>query len=307
MPVRLAIHVGPHKTGSTSVQRALAGAREELSTGGVWYPPSLPDAKWPDQHADAWILLREGREPDFDRWLGECHAEAARRGCDTLLLSSENFHVPRTWRALDRLLERWRRGGRGDTRLVYVLRDPVALAASRALSHIAGEAGFYFLHRYDLRRWAGLFTLEQARHERRFARRGARFVRLEEGPRGALAARVLTAATDRTFPGIVTGDDNATATRVGHDAVLGYGLRVMRRYADGGEVNVPAAFAEARKVLRGPGVDEALFADLVERFEAGVRREVAQGVADVARLGPLARAWRTWIHRTAAGGRPDRG
>lgn len=300
--MRLVIHVGPHKTGSTSVQRALSAARESLAAAGVWYPPSLDGAVWPDQHADAWVLLRDGRIADFDRWLASGREEATRRGCDTLLLSSENFQVPRTRASLDRLLRGWRRTG-GETRLLYVVRDPVDLACSRALSHLAGETGFYFHQRYDLRRWARHFAIDQIRHERWFRRRRARLVPLGDGPRERLAARLLEAATDRAFPGIVTGADNVTAGRLASaPAILSYGLRVMHHFATGEEVNVPGTFAAARRLLGPTALDEAAFAALAERFEAGVRREVEEGIDAFRRLAPPVREWCVWFEKTDSGG-----
>jgi len=301
-PIRLAVHVGPHKTGSTSVQRALAAARETLAGLGVWYPPSLPGASWPDQHADAWILLRDRRCADFDRWLDGCREEATKLGCDTLLISSENFHVPRTRRRLEAALTRHRRMTGGDTRYVFVRREIVDLARSRALSHITGEAGFYFYQRYDLRRWACHYAALQMRHGRWFARRGARFVDLAAGPRSGLAARVLEAATDRSFPDIVTGDDNLTSGKIADaDATLTYALRIMHHYATGEAVNVPSSFGAARRVLGTTAIDEAAFLALSEAFRAGVTREVQLGVEDFRRLGPLAREWRVWFSSDAGG------
>ena len=303
-PIRLAVHVGPHKTGSTSVQRALAAARETLAGLGVWYPPSLPGASWPDQHADAWILLRDRRCADFDRWLDGCREEATKHGCDTLLISSENFHVPRTRRPLAKALDRHRRNTGGDTRYVFVRRDIVDLAQSRALSHISGEAGFYYFNRYDLRRWASHFAALQMRHERWFARRDTRFVVLADGPREALAARVLEAAADRPFPDIVTGHDNVTTGKLANvDAILSYGLRVMHHFATGEAVNVPSSFAATSRVLGQPAVNEAALVALSEGFRAGVTREVNLGVEDFRRLGPLAKWWRVRFSREGGGRR----
>lgn len=299
MPLRLAIHVGPHKTGSTSVQRAIVESRERLAAEGVWYPPSLPEARWPEQHADAWLLVTRGRRAEFDAWLGEARAEAIRRGCDTLLLSSENIHAPGTRRQLRRVLADWRWRG-GETRLLVVRRDLVDHACSRALSHIAGEAGFYFFHRYDLRRWARRFAIEARRHERWFERRGARFVDVAAGPREALAARILAAATDREYPWIVTGDHHATEGRLADPhAILGYGLRVMLHHATGVGVNTPEAFAEARRTLSATPADEAAFAAVAERFRDAVRRDVAAGIADFERLPGLRRRWLVWFDRSA--------
>lgn len=295
-PFRLAIHVGPHKTGSTTVQRALAAARETLADQGVWYPPSVSGAAWPDQHADAWLLLRDGRDDEFDRWLSASRMEADRRGCDTLLLSSENFHVPKTRRPLVAAMNRHRRSMGGIVRYVFVRRDILDLARSRALSHISGETGFYFLHHYDLRRWACDYCIVQMRNEGWFARRNTRFVGLADGPRETLAARVLEAASDRAFPGIVAAEVNVTSEKLADaDAILGYGLRVMHHYASGEAVNVPASFTAARRVLGSTAVDETAFEALTEAFRAGVTREVTLGVGDFERLGPVAKWWRRWF------------
>ncbi len=297
MPIRLAIHVGPHKTGSTSAQRALAAARQRLAAEGVWYPESVAGAQWPEQHADAWRLVARGRAGEFDAWLEGARLEAAERRCDTLFLSSENFQAPGTRRALDRVLRRWRR--EGPTQLLWVHRDTTDLAASRAASFITGEAGFYYLHRHDLRRWARRFALAQERHRRWFTRRGARIVPLDGHDRSTLAARLLETATGRPFAWVVTGDHHVTATRLADArAVMGYALRVMHHHATGADPNEPAAFAAVQPLL--PEIaDETAFAELASRFHAAVRREVAAGVADFERLGPLGRQWLVWFDRSA--------
>ena len=86
----------------------------------------LAGAAWPEQHADAWLLLCDERLADFDAWLASCRDEGAKRGCDTLLLSSENFQVPRTRPALKRIMANWQRQTGGETRLIYVRRELVA-------------------------------------------------------------------------------------------------------------------------------------------------------------------------------------
>lgn len=299
-PIRLVVHVGPHKTGSTSVQRALAAARDSLAERGVWYPPSLPDAAWPIQHADAWRLLRQQRRAEFDRWLDICRDQALARGCDTLLLSSENFHSLRTRSALAAALARHRRINGGESRYLFVQREIRDLARSRALSHIAGESGAYYALGYNLRTWACDFAALQLQHRRWYARRGGRFIDLSGGPREALAARLLEAASGRSFSDIVNNDENVTSGRLArHFAVLSYGLRVMHHFASGDGVNVPASFAAARRVLGTPNVDEDAFAALVEGFTAAVSREVDCGISDFEHLGPLAREWRIRLARDA--------
>ena len=154
MTIRLAVHVGPHKTGSTSVQRALAANRERLADSGVWYPPSLANAQFPDQHADIAILLATSLIPSALEWLQQAGDEAGRRGCDTVFLSSENFRAPQIRHRLGILLRDHRRRTGAETRLLYVRRESAALARSTVMARLDGELGFFFREHYDLRTWA---------------------------------------------------------------------------------------------------------------------------------------------------------
>ena len=71
-PVRTVLHIGSDKTGTTSLQAALAASRRELAQVGVWYPDL-------DGRPDHRLLARSG---------GPRHLDAP-DGCHTLVLSSE--------------------------------------------------------------------------------------------------------------------------------------------------------------------------------------------------------------------------
>jgi hypothetical protein len=76
----------------------------------------------------------------------------------------------------------------------------------------------------------------------------------------------------------------------------------MHHYATGEGVNVPAAFAATLPVLGMPHLNEEAFAALTERFNAGVKREVKEGIDDFLRAGPFARQWRVWFEKTDIAG-----
>lgn len=84
--MRIVLHIGPHKTGTTSIQTHLGALLREPVPGGYWYP--APGGNGPG-HADlAWMCLREASPvAEFDRVIAA--ARAAQVG--TLVLSSENF------------------------------------------------------------------------------------------------------------------------------------------------------------------------------------------------------------------------
>lgn len=291
MPIRLAVHVGPHKTGSTSVQQALVAHRERLAEGRVWYPPTVEAAEFPGQHADvAALLIRAGIGPTVD-WLDTARAEAERRGCDTLLLSSENFRGPTIRRRLVAALRRYRRQTGGETRLIYVLRDPVELAWSQVMARLDGELGFFFRERYDLRAWAADFRHQQQREERFFARHGARFLPLAATPPSRLAAAVLRLATDREYSYVETGRANITSARLAGPpvAMQAYGLRVMQRIVDGSSIVGKKAATIASRVT---DLQIDAYPRLLAEFEDAVRSAIAAGFADADRESIWHYRWR---------------
>jgi len=103
---RLVLHVGQHKTGTTSIQGALKSLRRELAGRGVLYPETgCPE--WADlgQHLLPWSLQRSEALPtlrgrratfasgDTDRLWDQLHEEIAADDADTVLISSEEFDV----------------------------------------------------------------------------------------------------------------------------------------------------------------------------------------------------------------------
>jgi hypothetical protein len=85
--MRIVLHIGPHKTGTTSIQTHLAALLGEPVAGGYWYP--VPGGRLGPGHADlARACLKEARPvAEFDRVIAT--AQAAEVG--TLVLSSEEF------------------------------------------------------------------------------------------------------------------------------------------------------------------------------------------------------------------------
>lgn len=282
MPIRLAVHVGPHKTGSTSVQRAVMAHRDRLAEAGVWYPPTLDAAEFQGQHADvALLLVRGGVEPAF-AWVCAARTEAERRGCDTLFLSSENFRGPLIRRRLVSLLRRYRRRTGGETRLLYVRRNPADLARSQVMARLDGELGFFFRERYDLAAWAADFLHQQRIEERFFTRHGARFLCLEETPPDMLAAALLRLATDRDHSFVRSGRENMTTTRLAGPpaAMQAYGLRVMQKIVSGSPIVGKTA---AEVVAPATAAENDGYPELLPAFEAAVRAAIAAGFSTASR------------------------
>lgn len=81
---RFVLHIGPHKTGTSYVQKQLAENRGMLMQAGVHYPQTGVTVQW-GHHGVPAELLRHGVSASLGRILEES------AGRDCVLLSSENF------------------------------------------------------------------------------------------------------------------------------------------------------------------------------------------------------------------------
>lgn len=93
--MRLVIHAGLKKTGSTAIQVHLARNAALLAARG-WHIPLLPPgaaqtARTPGNAYALYLHILEGRTREAGDMLKTCLATAARTGCDSVLLSSESL------------------------------------------------------------------------------------------------------------------------------------------------------------------------------------------------------------------------
>src|SRR5262245_45668517 len=87
--MRVVLHIGPHKTGTTSIQAHLLSVFGADVPSRVWYPRA---AKWGPGHAElAWQLTGLNSYHATDRDLSYILSHAHEFGVDTLILSSEEF------------------------------------------------------------------------------------------------------------------------------------------------------------------------------------------------------------------------
>jgi hypothetical protein len=126
---RVVIHVGPSKTGTTTIQQFLSTNREELLRAGIFYPRTVPDSN--EGHPSlAWNILRDLKKPvaylskayvSWESALGGAHSS----GAHTLLISSEDFSLEDfdepAWQRVLGLV------GHLDVKVLFGLRDPTSI------------------------------------------------------------------------------------------------------------------------------------------------------------------------------------
>ncbi|WP_250462468.1 hypothetical protein [Microbulbifer litoralis] len=93
---KIILHIGPHKTGSTSLQSALRSNRAELEDVGVLYPVTgtgKSDARIHGQHNLAWDVGGDYRfKSDLGSW-DELRDEIHNSNCEYVFISSEAFSL----------------------------------------------------------------------------------------------------------------------------------------------------------------------------------------------------------------------
>jgi len=121
--IKLLIHIGLHKTGTSAIQSFLLDNRAALLDQGLLYPLDLEE--WGNHNPLAWHLMDPRYMPthgDFYRELStpahwqKLHKEASERQTDRVILSGEDFSLISRPQQLAELLERY------DTRIIVYLR-----------------------------------------------------------------------------------------------------------------------------------------------------------------------------------------
>lgn len=149
MPI--VIHVGTHKTGTTSIQRFAHLHREALRTRGLWYP-GYSEIGLPDHYAHHYFAHAvAGREHRLTRSNAAAFADAIRRRRrpdELVLISAEAFYRHTLaeagddhWQARRRFIETMRTYfPDSDTRIVICLRRQDMVARSMFQETVKGAA-----------------------------------------------------------------------------------------------------------------------------------------------------------------------
>lgn len=93
-PMRTVLHIGTHKTGTSSLQNFLATNRRRLQAAGIYYPSDPRSVRNFNAVAADVALERTDRARSLIAGAGD---SAQRHDCGTLLLSAESFYAMTTF------------------------------------------------------------------------------------------------------------------------------------------------------------------------------------------------------------------
>ncbi|MEP4165944.1 hypothetical protein [Maricaulis sp.] len=90
--LKVVLHIGRHKTGTSSVQRYLSKNREALKRDGVLYPDlGILSGRIETAHHEFVHALQRGDTSAAENFLREIERQQNESNCSTLVLSSESF------------------------------------------------------------------------------------------------------------------------------------------------------------------------------------------------------------------------
>ncbi|MHA6288838.1 hypothetical protein [Maricaulis sp. CAU 1757] len=123
MGTKLVLHIGRHKSGTSSIQKFLAKHADQLSEQGVLYPFTGREANGVGHHELWWAVRRAQTDTTALAAMVE-QLEAEASGHDLVIISSEGFQNLTQPHVLKNIF------GRFDIRVVCYLREFVAYMAS---------------------------------------------------------------------------------------------------------------------------------------------------------------------------------
>jgi len=162
--MRLKLHVGTEKTGSSYLQTLCAKNRQFLRENGLWFPDAGKYERQlqrgtvsPGNGLDLGQHIRGGAWASVSAWLTERVTEAEQRECRTLLLSYELLFADMSNEgAVDKFQSAAKEAGIGEISCLLMIRDPVdqvlSLYKHRAKKGRVGDIGEWIKQGYPLPR-----------------------------------------------------------------------------------------------------------------------------------------------------------
>lgn len=123
MVIKLVIHGGFYKTGTSSIQNTAWGNRHALKKMGILYPQSGLSDQADEIGYRHSRLMYESKHEDWPAMVEELVEEIKESGCSTVLLSSEAWSRPGGFKAVNQLVEHLQKRLELEPRVIFYLRN----------------------------------------------------------------------------------------------------------------------------------------------------------------------------------------
>lgn len=264
--MKLILHVGPHKTGTTSIQKALHAERGRLQKDGILYPPSIANAHFAEQHSDLAFLLQRGDVEQIWAWLAESLQAATQARCHFVLISGEEFSRFVDDQSFTTLVRELR--ARHHVELVYVSRSSSEVIKSSIMEQAFGDI-------CALTRYANIDSMIEStyqfiqKQQAYFRSLGANIVEFDELKKNAALTRSFvfnTIGKDLSY--LADRHDNRITQKLSNPLYfLSVPLRIMFAIQHGIPANSPKCVHSVMDLLSESSIDIERITPFLSSFE----------------------------------------
>lgn len=223
----MVVHVGPHKTGTTSIQNALYENKNKLKSDGIIYPRSIPGSVFFSQHSDLAFAVMSGNFSVINEYLSYLANMTDGQELVTVVLSGEEFSRFASGGKtvnyfIDAINERW------NVTYVYVKRDKKDLIVSSLMQFLMGEVGEFYLNNYDIDKHVKKMLDYFSKVESYFANLNTIFLDYDEIKGENIAKLLIQRAVGASFDYLTASYVNTLNSKIDNNQlILTYPLRVM--------------------------------------------------------------------------------
>jgi hypothetical protein len=283
-PPNIIVHVGPHKTGTTSIQEGLWKHQQRLAEVGLWYPVSVLEAHYPTCHSDLALALQRREIAVFEGWLALAWGDAQAAACGTLLLSSEEFSHPQTREALVGSLDGFCSSRGCEWRTVFVDRPMTDLVLSNLIHHLTIDVGRLTQSPQGVRSYAASVARYLMNTRAFFDALKSTFIPFQSLSREDFLADFVRETTTLRVDGITSPHLNSAEHHLADPySWLTMTFRAMIATTSGMPMASPRVREAATKIIAQATLDDRAFRAVFDAFLDHARPQIELGVEDAMR------------------------
>lgn len=263
---KLIVHVGPHKTGTTSIQGTLFANRDRLLKDRILYPLSIKNAIFPQQHSEIAFAVKKGNSQLWKGFFQKMDQNLHGFEIDTVIISGEEFSNLANNDYFDVfnifLEENWH------LRYVYIKRDLNDLILSNLMQHLFGEVGTFFHWGYDLERLIRSMVTTELKKEKFFTNRNSLVINYDFVKGDEITIKMIELSTGKRLDYLISSARNVLNDKMDRrsNLILTYPLRVMLGILRNESNLSKSCVTEAVGMLNNGAYDESQVQGLVDDF-----------------------------------------
>lgn len=262
------LHVGPHKTGSTSLQKCLYENRDILLKDGILYPDSPPGSNFIEQHSDIVFYLLSNNINLVDDYLSEIHQKSISVKARFILISGEEFFnllgTDHFSCLVDKISSKYR------LRVLYIKRDIEELAYSNCMQYILGDIYELGGHGYNIENYISDFYDREKQVLLWIKEHNIEVISFKDIRGSSYTRKFVQIVTGIDLPYLDTGYSNVQNDKSIDDILLSP-LRLLIGFNDNNHPLHESVQRKARECINNGVLDYLKISNIISNFKARLK------------------------------------